>query len=247
MKILFAGESWMSFTTHVKGYDTFYSSVYEEGIKWIKNGLEKSGIEVDYLPNHLASNKFPTSLKELEEYDVVVLSDIGANTLLLSDDTFIRGKKTPNRLDLIEEYVKNGGGFLMIGGYLTFMGIEGKGFYKNTIIDDILPTRMLTHDDRVERPEGVKPLVLNDKHEIFKGLSIDFPEFLGYNQTISTTEGEVLATINGDPFIAVREYFKGRTAVFTSDCSPHWAPMEFLNWESYDGLWANIINWLKKN
>ena len=30
-KVLLAGESWSSYTTHVKGFDAFYTSVYEEG------------------------------------------------------------------------------------------------------------------------------------------------------------------------------------------------------------------------
>lgn len=29
-KALLAGESWVSYTTHVKGFDAFYTSVYEE-------------------------------------------------------------------------------------------------------------------------------------------------------------------------------------------------------------------------
>ena len=33
-KVLLAGESWMSYTTHVKGFDTFYTSVYETGEKY---------------------------------------------------------------------------------------------------------------------------------------------------------------------------------------------------------------------
>ena len=53
-KILLAGESWMSYTTHVKGADAFYTSVYETGEKWLKAALEKGGYEVDFLPNHLA-------------------------------------------------------------------------------------------------------------------------------------------------------------------------------------------------
>ena len=32
-KVLLAGESWMSYTTHVKGFDSFYTSVYETGEK----------------------------------------------------------------------------------------------------------------------------------------------------------------------------------------------------------------------
>ncbi len=43
----------------------------------------------------------------------------------------------------------------MIGGYLSFMGIEAKANYKNTVLADVLPVTMLDGDDRVEKPEGV--------------------------------------------------------------------------------------------
>lgn len=39
-KVLLAGESWMSYTTHVKGFDAFYTSTYETGEKWLKAALE---------------------------------------------------------------------------------------------------------------------------------------------------------------------------------------------------------------
>ena len=82
-KVLLAGESWMSYTTHVKGFDSFYTSVYETGEKWLKAALEEGGYEVTFMPNHLAGEEFPFTMEELKEYDAVILSDIGANTLLL--------------------------------------------------------------------------------------------------------------------------------------------------------------------
>ena len=48
-KVLLAGESWMSYTTHVKGFDSFYTSVYETGEKWLVAALEKGGYEVTFL------------------------------------------------------------------------------------------------------------------------------------------------------------------------------------------------------
>ncbi len=41
----------------------------------------------------------------------------------------------------------------MIGGYLSFMGIEAKANYKNTVLAEVLPVIMLDGDDRVEKPE----------------------------------------------------------------------------------------------
>ena len=75
-KILIAGESWTSHTIHIKGFDTFTTSVYEEGVKWLKEALEKANHQVTFIPNHHASEKFPKTKEEISEYDVVILSDI---------------------------------------------------------------------------------------------------------------------------------------------------------------------------
>ena len=62
-KVLLAGESWMSYTTHVKGFDTFYTSVYETGERYLKAVMEKAGYEFVFLPNHLSMEEFPFSLE----------------------------------------------------------------------------------------------------------------------------------------------------------------------------------------
>ena len=97
-KVLLAGESWMSYTTHVKGFDSFYTSTYETGEKWLKAALEAGGYEVTFLPNHLANEEFPFTMEELKQYDLVILSDIGANTLLLPGATFNRSEKNAEPL-----------------------------------------------------------------------------------------------------------------------------------------------------
>ena len=243
-KILIAGESWTSHTIHIKGFDTFTTSTYEEGVKWLKEALEKDNHKVTFIPNHYASEKFPTTMKEISEYDVVILSDIGSNTLLLPNATFSRSEKTPNRCELIKEYVKNGGGFCMVGGYMSFTGIDAKTRYGETAVKDILPVNLLKYDDRVEKPEGIIPQII-EKHEIFEGIEGNFPFFLGYNKTIpDETKGKVIASINDDPFIVTGKFDKGRSMAFTSDCAPHWGSKEFVEWKYYDKLWQNIITWL---
>lgn len=134
----------------------------------------------------------------------------------------------------------------MVGGYLTFAGIDAKGKWHDNAVQEILPVEVLTVDDRMEHCEGVAPVTVQGYHEIFEGVDSTWPEVLGYNKTIAKPEADVLATICGDPFIVTATYGAGKSAVFTSDCSPHWAPPEFCEWESYDKLWLNIVAWLTK-
>ena len=58
MDILIAGESWVTHSIHIKGFDTFTTSGYEEGVHWLKAALERAGHKVRFLPNHLVSREF---------------------------------------------------------------------------------------------------------------------------------------------------------------------------------------------
>lgn len=242
-KILVGGESWTSFTTHVKGFDTFTTSVYEEGIEYLARAIENAGYELTYIPGQYVAERFPRTVEEFSEYDCVVLSDIGSNTLLLSDDTFKRGIKMPNRCTSIANYVENGGSFLMIGGYLSFSGIDHKARYGATAIQDILPVICLDDDDRVECPEGITPHTVSE-HSSLALLPKEWPHFLGYNKVVAKANSEVPVLIGSDPLVAFAYYGKGKTAVFTSDCAPHWGPKEFLEWPGYDILWKGIFDYL---
>lgn len=246
IRVLIAGESWLTLSIHSKGFDYFVSTDYEEGIKWLKEALEKQGIQVDYLPNHKAGREFPLSIKELKRYDVIFLSDIGANTLLIHPDTFQKFQPTPNRLKLIQDYVKQGGGFAMIGGYLSFQGIEGKARYHGTPIEEILPVELSPYDDRIEIPEGFRPIIIEPDHPILADIPQRWPIFLGYNKVMPKSKGiaKILLEYNKHPFLTISSYGNGRTAAFASDCAPHWGSLEFINWNCYGIFWNNLVRWL---
>ena len=243
IKILFAGESWMTHSIHVKGFDSFEMSSYHEGGTEMIAALRAGGCEITYQPNHIAAEQFPFTRAEIDRYDVVILSDIGANTLLMPERTAVRSEPSPNRLSLIAEYVREGGALLMVGGYLTFQGIQAKGNYKGSPLEAVLPVTLKATDDRREEPQGVKPEILDPAHPVLSGL-VDWPHFLGYNRAAPHPEAHVVAQIGGDPFIALRHVWQGRTAVFSSDCGPHWGPPAFVNWAGYGRLWTNLATWL---
>src|SRR5215472_17322633 len=244
MRVLLCGESWVTHSIHIKGVDSFNTSSYVEGADRLRAALDGAGIEVDYLPGHVTPARFPGSAAELGAYDAVILSDIGANSLLLSPDTFERSQIMPDRLAAVEQYVRGGGGLLMIGGYLSFAGIEGKARYHGTPVEDVLPVLIAEVDDRVEVPQGVVPVPAAPGHPVLAGVPGPWPAVLGYNRVTPRPGAEVVVRCGADPLIACGEYHSGRSAVFTSDCAPHWAPPTFMDWPGYRALWPNRIRWL---
>jgi len=90
LKFLLAGESWISSSTHFKGWDFFSSTLYETGIEYLENVFHNTDIEFIHMPSHIASKEFPSSINAMKAFDVIALSDIGANTLLLPPETDCR-------------------------------------------------------------------------------------------------------------------------------------------------------------
>jgi uncharacterized membrane protein len=244
IQVLLAGESWVVNSMHLKGWDFFSTNTYEVGISFLQAALTGAGIELTHIPNHLADSQFPNTDDDLSQYDVVILSDIGSNTLLLHPDTFHRGLPTPNRLILLAQWVEKGGGLAMCGGYYSFGGIYGAARYHQTPVERVLPVDILPYDDRVETPEGTIPEVLKTDHPILSGIPEPWPYLLGFNEIRMKPDAQLLAKIGEFPLLAVKKYSKGRTLAWASDIGPHWCPEVFANWDGYARLWVQAVRWL---
>ncbi len=246
MEILVAGESWVTHSIHIKGFDTFTTSGYEEGVRWLRAALEKAGHRVHFMPNHVVSREFPTTVPDLSRYQLVILSDCGSNTLLLHPDTFVLSQPTSNRLVALHDYVAKGAALLMIGGYMSFQGIDGKARYCGTPVETALPVLMQATDDRVEVPQGLRPQAMQPQHPILTGIDGPWPAFLGYNRFSARPEAQVILQAADDPFLVVWDYHAGRSAAFASDCGPHWGPPDYLNWSFHDRFWSQLVAWLAR-
>ena len=246
-RVLLAGESWINAATDYKGYDAFPHTQLEIGATPLLEALGAEGHEVTHLPSHAVATDFPATLETLDAYDVVVLSDIGANSLLLPPRVFAEGRPFPNRLKLLAEWVRRGGGLAMAGGYLSFQGFQAKANYHATAVEDVLPVDILPYDDRVECPEGIPGSLTAASHEVTAGLDAEWPILLGYQRLSAKQDAEVLATIESHPLLAVRAEGAGRTLAFASDISPHWAPTEFIEWPGYQRLFHQAVTWLAGN
>ncbi len=248
MKALLVGESWTVHETHMKGFDTFHVCRHEEECGGaLARVLEREGIDTEFMPSHVAQTSFPDQVEDLAQYDAVILSDVGSNTFLLCPDTFYRGIRRPNKLRVLADYVRGGGGVVMIGGYMSFAGIDNKARYAMTPLAEVLPVEMMQCDDRIECPEGIVPVTVLPEHPLMRGIGAEqWPFFLGYNKIMVKKGAEEIAKAGNDTFMAAMECEKGRSVAFASDCAPHWGSREFMEWERYSVLFGNMVRWTAK-
>jgi uncharacterized membrane protein len=245
-KILLIGESWFTYSVHQKGFDAFYTSEYVEGANHFIKVLRGQGHSVDYLPSHLIDSQMPENVRDLAVYDVIVISDVGANSFQLPAAAFSKSISSPDKSETVRQYVEAGGSVLMIGGYLTFSGIDAKARWGRSPLAAALPVKILDIDDRVELPAGSAARITAE-HSVVDGLNPVWPDLLGFNEVTAKEDSIVLAEIEGHPLLVLGTYGEGRSAAFTSDIAPHWAPPGFMEWEGYSKLWSQLVNWLARS
>jgi uncharacterized membrane protein len=204
--------------------------------------------DVTYMTGWDALAQFPETAEALQAYDVVILSDVDSDSIVLYPaERSARAPMGPNRLKSIRDYVWKGGALAMIGGYATFVGRHNAGNWHGTPVEEALPVDCLAvDDDRAETPEGVTVEVKDSTHPIMKG--IDWspgPIFNGYNRVVPKQAGKVLATFRetGDPLVVVWTFGKGRAMAFTSDIAPHWGA-GFQDWKYYEQFCSQALDWL---
>ncbi len=132
------------------------SVLYVEGSEGRASYLARALAAGDFEVDVRSPRSIPTSLRELERYDFVILSDVPADQVTLTQQ------------DAIERYVRDlGGGFLMAGGENSF----GLGGWQNTRIERLLPVRM-DAERRRDQPSLALALVI-DKSGSMNGQKIE--------------------------------------------------------------------------
>ena len=250
INVLYVGDSEIVVSKYLVGADSFEQANYNDNARFFRGAMAKvEYIKLKHINPHDVPLQFPKTMDELTAYDVVIFSDVGYNSMI-----FYPGLKPPykyplgpDRVKMVKEFVEKGGGFVMVGGYLSFSGFNAIAGYHRTSVEEILPVEISPFDDRVEVTDGFVFKVIDKDHPITSDLPWDDAKFTlcGYNKLTLKDGAKLIAEYNGDPFIACREYKKGRTAVFASDFAPHWAG-DFKDWEYYPQFWGQMIKWLAK-
>ena len=88
-------------------------------------------------------------MEELKQYDLVILSDI-ERTPCFCRVLRLTAVKMPNRCNLIRDYVDDGAS--SDGRRLSDLhsGVDAKGKWHDTAVQEVLPVEVLTVDDRME-------------------------------------------------------------------------------------------------
>lgn len=194
-KVLLVGESWVSSSTHFKGFDQFGSVTFHTGCQPLIDAMKGTDYEVTHMPAHEAQDSFPFDLDGIRQYDIIIISDIGSSSFLLPTRVWIHSQTAPNRLRLLKQWVEEGGKLVMAGGYFSFQGIDGKARWRNTPVEDVLPVKCHPWDDRIEIPEGATADLVAPSHPILKDMPAEWPPVLGVNEVMLKDGAELIARL----------------------------------------------------
>ena len=236
------------FNYSYKGTDVFNYGV------WLKEALESTGYHhVDSVPTWEFYRNRPGRYEEiLDEYDVLIFSDVESKNFQLDPSFFDRSRfgkvplSFPDRMRLTVEAVHAGKHMMFLGGWLSFNGEMGKGGWGRSLLRNILPVECLEVEDLRESTEGFKAAPVVRDHPICCGLDFTtMPPVLGYNIVRPRTGSDVILEWepDGHPALCGGQFSRGRVLAYTSDPAPHWG-CNFVYWNQYSKFWCNALEWL---
>ncbi|MBH22916.1 MAG: hypothetical protein CMH57_00385 [Myxococcales bacterium] len=118
---------------------------------YLPRALSKTNIDIETR----SARGLPTKMKEYENFDAVILSDVPAMYV------------STGQMRLLDQYIRGGGGFVMVGGENSF----GPGGYYGTYMERIVP---VTFDGEKKRDTPSLALMLViDKSGSMKGQRIE--------------------------------------------------------------------------
>lgn len=250
VRVLYVGDTQTETIIASKGFDTFTHTYYKDSARILRDEVlgNRPGVELTHLPADRIRQYFPYTVEELNKYDVVILSDVGYNNFSFlpgSRETLSRQVPMgPDRIGAFIEWVNNGGGVVMAGGWLSFSGLEGKGNWGGSRLEAILPvTCHRGIDDRIETGHGAHLNVRQPDHPIVRNVAFE-PDrmILGYNQFFPKEGSETVITVDDDAFLTCMQIGKGRSVAYATDPAFHWCGDLYL-WDGYGAMWESIVRW----
>lgn len=201
----------------------------DQAASYLAGVLAHEQIAFDYVDS---ATPFPDN-KLSDEIGAVVISDYPSANF------------SPPQLEKIIERTAGGMGLMMVGGWESFVGLDGG--YNNSALAEALPVTMSDSDDRVN---GSAPCVIRQEidHPLIEGTPFkQYPPCIaGYNRLGAKAGAEVVLAVDKyrisetgdglafssqrvDPLLVAGDCGKGRVLAYAGDGAPHWAG-GFVDW-----------------
>lgn len=175
------------------GYD-FYRPV--KAIRLLSNDItiQPAWVYRDFSSAHIRG--FPETPEELFDYSIVYLGNVPVKSLTLQQKNFLY------------EYVRRGGGLVVLGGHQAYERGGGRG----SLLEETMPVEMVkaTSEGMLYFPGGV-PLTVDPDIPWLAEISVEEKLLVYFLHNVGVKKGSmVLARAGGTPFLVGGEYEKGR-------------------------------------
>jgi len=186
------------------------------------------------------SDLLPVSAEDRAQLKLVILGDLRA-------DRF-----EPTALQYLAKFVADGGAVLMIGGIDNM----GAGGWQNSPLAEVFPAEMSSSDAAQEGPlrieiengEMAHPVLqIGDTPAQIPELIRLLPPMPGVSRIRGLRPGaRVLLRAGPSELLVVKEYGKGRAAIFTGDTTWQWI-LKANQGETHKRFWRNLTTWLTRS
>lgn len=198
---------------------------------------------------NMSPEKFDERLKWATS---IIFADVETKCMMLHPDFFTRAKwgdkpvTFPDRFDIVNDWIREGGHFHMNGGWYSFTGELGKGGWRRSRMHEVFPVECLEHDDLIESTSGYEVRCNDADNPIAKGIDwSSIPPLLGFNEVKKRDDAETLIEIRNmddwHPLLAYRSVGKGKTSAWMTGASPHWG-INFMKWKQYPQFWQQLFS-----
>lgn len=196
----------------------------EAGIKEIDGSYFKS---ISFAGNTLTY--LPPTYDDFLKYDLIVLNNIDAESL------------TDFGLEVIKDFVKEGGSLLVVGGFYSY----GPGGYSETQIEEVLPVKMSGKKFDFVKLNPPERLKIAKEAKILKNFRLQRKIYCFWIQeVIPKKESWVEMKVGEVPFLVCWRYGKGKVAAITGNvCGESNKGMKAF-WETEE--WKEILKILIK-
>ncbi len=172
---------------------------------------------------------FPALMEDLLKYQVVILETPDAAAF------------SPSEQEMLRDYVKAGGGMLVLGGYYSY----GKGRWEGTTLGGMMPVKTKGAWDLVEVKAALQPAA---PHAALNGVDLGAEPRVAWAHDVDPVPGaQVLLTVGGKPLLVANGAGPGKVLCFTGTILGYEdkvGGMPFWKWDKYPAFLQSLISWL---